>query len=181
MTRYFVIRLTFMLHHNADTLELIAGGLKMRYPTALSLVIVALCASGAVGAGDIYCNNQGRDCSDRPSPNATVVHISSTPASVSNPPAPAESSPKAPAPAESSADARLKDNATRQAVQKDVAATRAEQCKQAQDKYQKAVAARRVYRLNKAGEREYLSDAEMEQARVDARLEVDRTCGSPAS
>jgi hypothetical protein len=151
----------------------------MRYATALSLVIVALCASGAVGAGDIYCNNQGRDCSDRPSPNATVVHINSTPTGASSEPAPAESTPKAPP--ESSADARLKDAATRQAVHKDVAATRAEQCKQAQDKYQKAVAARRVYRLNKAGEREYLSDAEMEQARVDARLEVDRTCGSPAS
>ena len=65
-------------------------------------------------------------------------------------------------------------------MQKDVAATRAEQCKQAQDKYQKAVAARRVYRLNKAGEREYLSDTEMEEARVNPRLEVDRTCGSPS-
>jgi hypothetical protein len=151
----------------------------MRYPTALSLVIAALCASGAVGAGDIYCNNQGRDCSDRPSPNATVVHINSTPTSVANDSAPADTSAKPPTP--SSADARLKDNATRQAVQKDVAVNRAEQCKQAQDKYQKAVAARRVYRLNKAGEREYLSDAEMEQARVDAKLEVDRTCGSPAS
>ena len=130
----------------------------MRYPTALSLVIAALCASGVVGAGDIYCNNQGRDCSDRPSPNATVVHINSSPSTASNDSAPPDTSAKAP-PAESSADARLKDNATRQAVQKDVAATRAEQCKQAQDKYQKAVAARRVYRLNKAGEREYLSDA----------------------
>ena len=151
----------------------------MRYPTALSLVIVALCASGAVGAGDIYCNNQGRDCSDRPSPNATVVHINSTPTSASNDSPPSDTSVKAPA--NSSADAQRKDDATRQAVQKDVAAVRADQCKQAQDKYQKAVAARRVYRLNKAGEREYLSDAEMEQARVNARLEVDRTCGSPAS
>ena len=106
----------------------------MRYPTALSLVIAALCASGAVGAGDIYCNNQGRDCSDRPSPNATVVHINSTPTSVADEPPPADTSAKPPA--ESSADARLKDKATRQAVQKDVAATRAEQCKQAQDKYQ---------------------------------------------
>jgi hypothetical protein len=152
----------------------------MRYPTALSLVIAALCASGAVGAGDIYCNNQGRDCSDRPSPNATVVHINSTPSTGGNESAPPPDS-GAKAPAESSADARLKDNATRQAVQKDVAASRAEQCKQAQDTYQKTIAARRVYRLNKAGEREYLSDAEMEQARVNARLEVDRTCGSPAS
>jgi hypothetical protein len=151
----------------------------MRYPTALSLVIAGLCATGAVGAGDIYCNNQGRDCSDRPSPNATVVHINSTPSSLSNDSTPPDTSAKAPA--DTSADARLKDNATRQAVQKDVAASRAEQCKQAQDKYQKAIAARRVYRLNKAGEREYLSDAEMEQARLNARLEVDRTCGSPAS
>ena len=151
----------------------------MRYPTALSLVIAALCANGAVGAGDIYCNNQGRDCSDRPSPNATVVHINSTPPSPSNDAAPPDSNAKPPV--DSSADARLKDNATRQAVQKDVAAVRADQCKQAKDKYDKAVAARRVYRMNKAGEREYLSDAEMEQARVAARLEVDRTCGSPAS
>jgi hypothetical protein len=35
--------------------------------------------------------------------------------------------------------------------------------------------------MNKAGEREYLSDAEMEQARVSAREEVNRTCGAPAS
>lgn len=151
----------------------------MRYPTALSLVIVALCTSGAVGAGDIYCNNQGRDCSDRPSPNATVVHINSTPTSASNDSTPSDTSAKAPT--NSGADAQLKADATRQAVQKDVAAVRADQCKQAQDKYQKAVAARRVYRLNKAGDREYLSDAEMDQARVNARLEVDRTCGSPAS
>ena len=151
----------------------------MRYPTALSLVIAALCASGAVGAGDIYCNNQGRDCSDRPSPNATVVHINSTPSTASSDSPPPETAAKPPT--DTSADARLKDNATRQAVQKDVAATNAEQCKQAQDKYQKAIAARRVYRLNKAGEREYLSDAEMEQARVNARLEVDRACGTPAS
>jgi hypothetical protein len=151
----------------------------MRYPTALSLVMVALCATGAVGAGDIYCNNQGRDCSDRPSPNATVVHINSTPTSASYDSAPPDTSAKAPT--NSSADAQQKDDATRKAVQKDVAAVRVEQCKQAQDKYQKAVAARRVYRLNKAGEREYLSDAEMEQARIAARLEVDRTCGSPAS
>jgi hypothetical protein len=147
----------------------------MRYPTALSLVIAALCASGAVGAGDIYCNNQGRDCSDRPSPNATVVHINSSPSSVGNDSAPSDTSAKAPI--DSSADARLKADATRQAVQKDVATIRAEQCKQAQDKYQKAVAARRVYRLNAAGEREYLSDAEMEQERVSDRLEIDRACG----
>src|SRR4051812_38707453 len=120
----------------------------MRFSTALSLAIAALCASAVVAAGDIYCNNQGRDCSDRPSPNATVVHINSTPTSAAADPAPPDNSAK-PA-VDAAAAAQLKDAAARQAVQKDVAATRAEQCKAAQDKYQKAVAARRVYRLNKA-------------------------------
>src|SRR4051812_26129758 len=118
----------------------------MRFSTALSLAIAALCASAAVGAGDIYCNNQGRDCSDRPSPNATVVHITSTPTSAATDPAPPDNGVK-PA-VDAAAAARLKDAATRQAVEKDVAASHAEQCKLAQDKYQKAVAARRVYRLN---------------------------------
>ena len=94
----------------------------MRYPTALSLVIAALCASGAVVAGDIYCNNQGRDCSDRPSPNATVVHINSSPSTASSEAPPPESS--APPSGATSADAKLKENATRQAVQKDVNAVR---------------------------------------------------------
>ena len=62
-----------------------------------------------------------------------------------------------------------------------MAATRATQCKAAQDKYQKSVEARRVYRLNKAGEREYLSDTEADQARLNARLEMERSCGNSAS
>lgn len=151
----------------------------MRYPTALTLAIVALSASIVAGAGDIYCNNQGRDCSDRPSPNATMVHVNSPP-SANSEAAPAADNTVKP-PSESGADARLKEDATRQAVQKDVATTRAEQCKQAKDKYQKSVEAHRVYRMNKAGEREYLSDADIDQARLNARLEMERACGNPAS
>ena len=140
----------------------------MRYPTALSLVIVALCASGAVVAGDIYCNNQGRDCSDRPSPNATVVHINSSPSTASSDAPPPESS----APPS---------GATRQAVQKDVNAVRAEQCKQAKEKYQKTITAHRLYKENKAGERVYLTAEEIDQARLSDKLEVDRACGTPSS
>jgi hypothetical protein len=152
----------------------------MRYANAFFPVIAALCASAATLAGDIYCNNQGKDCSDRWSPNATVVHINANTAAVSNDAAPAASS--TPPSGAANADAHLKDAATRQAVQKDVKASLAEQCKSAQDKYQKAINARRVYKLDAAGERVYLSDAEMEQARIAARQEVERTCGSsPAS
>jgi hypothetical protein len=164
--------LTFMRRRYADTLEFSAGGLKMRYPTALSLVIAALCASGAVGAGDIYCNNQGKDCSDRPSPNATVVHVNSQPSASS------DTDTAAKTPIDADANARLKEDATRQAVQKDVATTRAEQCKKATEKYQRSITARHAYTLTATGERKYLTDAEIDQARLDSRREMDQFCGN---
>lgn len=151
----------------------------MRYLTARFLIIAALCGTGAAGAGDIYCNNQGHDCSDRPTPGSTMVRTtSSTPAAASEAPTPQSPTPGASnAPVDAGANARLSQDASRQAVQKDVAAARAAQCKDAKDKYEKSVAARRVYRMNKAGEREYLTDAETEQTRLNARLEMDQVCG----
>jgi hypothetical protein len=156
----------------------------MRQLTVLCLAIAGLGGLGTAGAGDIYCNNQGRDCSDRPSPGATFVGSTSSSIPASSEPAapPAASSGynnAAPA-TDAAANARLGQDASRLAVQKDVAATRAEQCKQAKEKYQQSVEARRVYRVNKAGEREYLSDTEADQARLNARLEMERTCGNPA-
>ncbi len=150
----------------------------MRHRSTLSLAIVALAACQAVGAGEIYCNNQGRDCSDRPSPNATVVHVASAPMGAASEPAPA---PANKAPIDANANAQLKDEATRQAVNKDVAAKRAEDCKAAKEKYQQTIDAHRIYKVNKAGEREYLSDAELDQARLNARTQMDRSCGTPGS
>jgi hypothetical protein len=155
----------------------------MRYLAALIVTIAGCGGLGLASAGDIYCNNQGRDCSDRWTPGATVVRSLAKSGSGNEAPGPesrpsnsAAASPASAAP-DAGANARLKDEATRVAVQKDVSASRAEQCKQAKDKYDKSVEARRVYRLNKAGEREYLTDAEAEQARLNARLEMDRSCG----
>ena len=153
----------------------------MRQLTVLSLVIAGLGAMGAAGAGDIYCNNQGRDCSDRPSPGATFVGSTNSSISSSSEPSESAAGNASAPPVDAGADARIKQDASHQAVQKDVAATRATQCKAAQDKYQKSVEARRVYRLNKAGEREYLSDTEADQARLNARLEMERSCGNSAS
>ena len=160
----------------------------MRYLTALIVLVAGVAGLGTARAGDIYCNNQGHDCSDRPSPGATVVRTVTNPTagygdatrSETQPPADNATSSAATA-VDAAANERLKQEITRQAVQKDVAKTRAEQCKQAQEKYQKSVEARRVYRLNKAGEREYLSDAEADQGRLNARLEMDRFCGNKAS
>ena len=66
----------------------------------------------------------------------------------------------------------------RQAVQKDIDQARAEQCKKASDTYQQSLQARRIYRTNKAGEREYLSDTEADQMRLNARVAMEQSCGS---
>lgn len=156
----------------------------MRYVTVLCLLALSLGAAGAAGAGDIYCNNQGKDCSDRPTPGAQFKGstYSQSPASnTSAAPAPASSNAAAPASVDAAANSRLSMDASRAAVQKDVAASKAEQCKAAKDKYQQSIDARRLYRVNKAGEREYLSDNEFDQARLNARLEMERACGSPST
>src|SRR5258708_16152281 len=150
----------------------------MRYPTTFILIVAGLAGFGAASAGDIFCNNQGRDCSDRWSPGATVVRTSAPPQSAR---AAAVPSTSAAMPTDAGANARLGLDASRTAVQKDVSAARAEQCKLAKEKYGKSVVARRVYRMNSAGEREYLTDAEADQARLNARLEMERSCGNPAS
>ena len=147
----------------------------MRYLTAL---VLTLTAAGAAGAADIYCNNQGRDCSDRPSPGAVAVHVSNPRVTNEAPPSPTISDHSATDPAVTApADERLAREANSRAVKKDLDTTRAEQCKQAQDKYQKSIEARRIYRTGKDGEREYLTDAEADQLRMNARLEVTQSCG----
>jgi hypothetical protein len=148
----------------------------MRYLTALALMFAAL---GSAQAAEIYCNNQGRDCSDKPSPGATTVRISSANFGTNTLSTPASGSERVSngSTQDFGADARLGQERSAQALQKDVAATRAKQCKEAQDKYQKAIEARRVYRMGKDGEREYLSDTEADQMRLNARLDMDRSCG----
>ncbi len=153
----------------------------MRYLTALTLTLVAL---SSASAADIYCNNQGRDCSDKPSPGAVMVHIASSNFGSNTLSAPAAGSERAAANRtvdSGSAAAHLAQQDRVQAVQKDVSTARATQCKEAQTKYQQSVEARRVYRMGKDGEREYLSDTEAEQMRLNARLEMEQSCGKSSS
>jgi Domain of unknown function (DUF4124) len=67
--------------------------------------------------------------------------------------------------------------AKQETVQQDVAGARVEQCKQARERYDKSVRARRIFRTNEKGEREYLTDAEADAARVGAKSAVDEACG----
>jgi hypothetical protein len=61
-------------------------------------------------------------------------------------------------------------------VAKDLAASRAERCKIARENYTKTIQSFRLYR-EKDGKREYLSEAELAQARVDANRHVETICG----
>lgn len=73
---------------------------------------------------------------------------------------------------------RLADENTARAVQDDIAKKRGEQCKEATKRYDTSIASRRLYRPGANGERVYLSDAEIDLARVQARAERDTACGS---
>lgn len=142
----------------------------------LPVALLALLA-GTATAGDIYCQKEGKDCSDRPTPGAAYIRTQ-----VRKPEAPsANAAPAKPAAAASTALSPAAAAATRQAVQKDVDQARAEECKKARDTYQQSLTARRIYRTNKDGEREYLSDAEADQLRMNAKLNMDQSCGAGSS
>ena len=74
---------------------------------------------------------------------------------------------------------RVAAEATARQVQSDIAKKRQEQCKEATTRYEKSITARRLFREGKNGERVYLTEAELAQARVDARTDRDTACGSP--
>ena len=57
-----------------------------------------------------------------------------------------------------------------------MAAQRTENCRIAKQQLEVRVNSRRLYRQLEGGEREWLSDAEIEQSRVDAQAEVDKWC-----
>jgi hypothetical protein len=62
-------------------------------------------------------------------------------------------------------------------VAKDLEASRAERCKQARDAYTKSINSQRLYRQTPDGKREYLNEADLAQARIDAAKTVDAICG----
>ena len=74
---------------------------------------------------------------------------------------------------------RLESESAARAVAADLDKKRAEQCKEATERYDKMIATRRLFREKTAGEREDLTEAELSQARVDARKERDAACAAP--
>jgi hypothetical protein len=100
-------------------------------------------------------------------------------------PTPAASSPTA-STTQHATNPSAADRANEEAVKQDVAKTRDVQCKQAKDRYQKSIDARRISKPSQPGDTDkvYMSDAEADAYRAQARSDVTLACGSappPAS
>lgn len=62
------------------------------------------------------------------------------------------------------------------AVNAEVAAARNTKCKEAQERYQRYLESRRLFRELPDGKRQYLTDAELAEARVRAKQSVNDNC-----
>jgi hypothetical protein len=147
-----------------------------------------LCCAWLSAAADTevykWVDPQGRiHYSDRPPPSdGKLLSVESTPSArahvaVNTASVAAASAARAatPAPALTAVNANPR---MREAVADDVANARAEQCKAAQEKYQNYVRSHHLYRAGPNQERIYLTDAELETERLNAKREADEACSS---
>ena len=134
-----------------------------------------LLMANAFAAGEIY-RWKGPDgtwhYSDQPRAGAELVRGSQTGRPTPSP------APAAPAPVAQPQDADTLP-VSREVVAEvraEAAAIKAERCKAAEEHYQAAMRARRLHRTDENGNRVYLSDAEADQARIQARANRDLAC-----
>jgi hypothetical protein len=153
----------------------------MRHTTILAAIAgVLTCVTAQAGDVYKYVDERGNTLyTDKPMPGAERV--------TSVAPRPPEAAARSYASQQSSANSQLAASNQRIAegqdnqrvasnVAKDLAATRAERCKEAREHYTKSIQSMRMYR-EKDGKREYLNEAELAQARVDANRNVETICG----
>jgi hypothetical protein len=158
----------------------------MRRPTIIAVIASVLtCAvlSNATQAGDVYkyVDEKGNTLyTDRPMPGAVRISTGSVrPPEVTarsyasqqaaNNQQLASSNQKI---AQQQTDQKLADQ-----VNKDVATSQADLCKKARKNYDLSLASRRVYTEDKNGNRSYMSDADIEKQRIEAKKTVDAICG----
>jgi len=143
---------------------------------ALGLAMVTVAARA-----DVYrvVDSQGQvQYTDRWVPGAELIK---TEHSHTSSPTPSSSDAQKPyAAANARIAAQQSEQQASQAVAQDVAAKRAEQCKAAKERYDKDIEARRIYKPGKDGEKEFLTDEQIDQERLQARQEMQQVCGSAA-
>jgi hypothetical protein len=138
-------------------------------PLVLSLLL---------GAGEVYRwkdPNGVWHYSDQPQPGSELVKGARLPSATpegntSPPPSAAAASNAAPPPLPPVTPQ------VAQQVRQEAATHKAEQCKKAETNYQQAVQARRMYKTDDKGNRTFLSDPELDAARLEARSARDLAC-----
>jgi hypothetical protein len=141
--------------------------------TVVGLAAVCIVATGA-GQGDIYRwkDVQGNwHYSDQPQPGAELVRGTRKPPSAAPAAAPAAAATTAATTAPGATDPK-----TAEQVRQDVAVAQEENCKKADEAYNKAVQARRMYKIDAQGVKTYLTDAELDETRLNARTQRDAVC-----
>lgn len=145
----------------------------MRVSPALALLCLLPLAAHA--EGEIYRWKDAAGVwhySDQPQPGAELVKAARKPASATPPPAARSAVPpptNAPLPAVS--------DTVAQQVRQEAATAKDEQCRKATDDYDRSVRARRLFRVDDQGNQVFLNDAEIDQARLQARSARDIACG----
>ena len=146
-------------------------------------VVVGVLGCAAAQAGDVYKYVDERGATlytDKPIPGAVLVSTGAQ--------RPPEVAQRNAAAAQAASNAQLNSSNQRIAesqnnqrvastVAKDLEASRLERCKKAREAYDTSINSLRMYRTGANGEREYLSDAELAQARMESRKAVDAICG----
>lgn len=146
----------------------------------ITFTVAALMSASVLAASEIYRwkdANGNWHYSDQPQPGAELVRSSRSATATPAPPAP----PPAPAPAAqtiANSEAPPVSDSVAREVRQQANAIRAEQCKQAEEIYQQSLQARRIYRLDENGNRTYMSEAEMDAQRLEARSNRDLACGT---
>jgi len=147
-----------------------------RYGLPIAAVLVG-CALASAASADIWkwVDSDGHaQYSDRWTPGAVLIKSEHAAG-------PGEQKQQAqPSDSDKRITAQLNREEAQRQVQKDQAAAHADQCKKATDHYNQLIAARRIYNTDSNGDRQYLSDQQADQERVDAKMEMDTAC-SPSS
>lgn len=158
----------------------------MRHAAAAALIMsLAIAAAHA----DVYrsVDAQGQvHYSDTPTPGAELVHVQrggagiplSSASSTATRSSTTTSAPQTVAKANTQVQDTLAKQSTEKAVQQDLEQVRADQCTKAKSDYEQAIAARRIYKTGTDGEREYLTDDEAEQQRVNLHQAMQTACGN---
>jgi hypothetical protein len=143
---------------------------------AFAITAIALLGSTAFAAGEVYRWKDANGIwhfSDQPQPGAELVR------SVSRP-TPAQPT-QAPAPGPTILPATINpqpvSDAVARQVRQEAAAAKTQNCEKYRVAYDQSVQAVRLYKTDEKGNRTYLTSAEIDAARLQARSARDLACG----